>query len=307
MQSTVLSAKESHSDLARRIIDLARYRNLEEGHHLAEQWLANEFGVSRSLVRSALQLLARHDIVRSTRGRGFSLAFSASAPDAHLVEIPPTREEELYASITRDCFSRRLSEQVTATQLMRNYDANRTTINRVLSRLNNEGLIDRGPGSRWTFRPALNSPDTYQECYRFRLLIEPSAILESSFKIDEPMFQQIRRAHQHLIDGAVYNLDLGRLFEIDARFHECVGACSGNRFLAEVIRQQNLVRRLSEYAFYDDRDRLYESCLEHLKILDAIENGDRKYAAQLMHEHIAVSRDVLPPFANGSVATPSGS
>lgn len=307
MQSTVLSAKESHSDLARRIIDFARYRNLEEGRHLAEQWLASEFGVSRSLVRSALQLLASHDIVRSKRGRGFFLAFSASAPDAHLIEIPPTPEEKLYAAITRDCFSRRLSEQVTATQLMRNYGASRTMIIKVLSRLNNEGLIGRGPGSRWSFRPALNSPDTYEESYCFRLLIEPAAILESSFEVDTALFQQIRRAHEHLIDGAVYTLDLGRLFEIDARFHECVGACSGNRFLAEVIRQQNLIRRLSEYACYDDRDRLYESCLEHLKILDAIEGGHRKMAAKLMYEHIAVSKDILPPFANEARTNQPGS
>lgn len=301
MESSATSAKESHSELARRIIDFARYRNLEKDSHLAEQWLANEFGVSRSLIRSALQLLANHGIVNARRGRGFFLAFSANEPDAHLIEVPPTQEEQLYAEITRDCFSRRLSEQVTVTQLMRNYGASRAMIAKVLGRLNNEGLIDRGPGSRWTFRPSLNTPDTYEESYRFRLLIEPAAICEPSFSIDRPLFQQVRRAHEHLINGAVYTLDLGRLFEIDARFHEIVGACSGNRFLAEVIRQQNLIRRLSEYACYDDRDRIYQSCLEHLQIMDAIEGGDREHAAKLMHDHIALSRDVRPAFADDPV------
>lgn len=296
MHSTVLSARESHSELARRIIDFARYRNLDKGSHLAEQWLADEFGVSRSLVRSALQLLARYEIVKSTRGRGYFLAFSASAPDAHLVELPPTPEEKLYAAITRDCFSRRLSEQVTVTQLMRTYGASRATIMKVLSRLSGEGLIDKGPGARWIFRPALNAPETYEESYRFRLLIEPAAILEPSFRIDAALFQQTRRAHEHLAGGAVYTVDLGRLFEIDARFHEIVAACSGNRFLAEVIRQQNLIRRLSEYACYDDRDRLRASCLEHLEILDAIESSDRERAAKLMYDHIALSRDVRPAF-----------
>lgn len=306
METTVFRARKSHSDLARQIVDFARRQDFKKGKHLPEQRLADEFGVSRSLVRSALKLLANHDIVKSSRGQGFFLTVSANAPNAQVIELPAAPEERIYAAVTRDRFSHRISENVTITQLMRGYGASRTMIIKVLGRMEKEGLIDRGPGSRWRFRPALNTPKAYEESYRFRLLIEPAAILEPGFLIAPARFQQIRRAHEHLIAGAVYTLDPGRLFEIDALFHETLGACSGNRFLAQIIRQQNHIRRLSDYASYDNRARLRESCREHVSILDAIESGDRDRAAKLMRDHITLSRDIRPTFAGDLSKPPYG-
>ena len=45
-----------------------------------------------------------------------------------------------------------------------------------------------------------------------------------------------------------------------------------------------------------DPERMVQSCREHLAILDALEAGDRKRAADLMRKHIEVSRDVPPNF-----------
>jgi DNA-binding GntR family transcriptional regulator len=52
-----------------------------------------------------------------------------------------------------------------------------------------------------------------------------------------------------------------------------------------------------EYQFSAvDRKRMMQSCLEHLSILEALEAGNRRQAAELMRRHIEVSRDVLPEF-----------
>jgi len=86
------------------------------------------------------------------------------------------------------------------------------------------------------------------------------------------------------------------LFEADAEFHEAIGEFCGNRFIAQAIRLQTRLRRLSEYENYNDRERLRDSCLEHIAILDAMEAADFSRAAELLHRHIAVSQEIRPNF-----------
>jgi len=287
-------AKKSHLDLARRIIDLVRYHDFESGHHLPEKWLADQLGVSRSLARSGLELLVTRGVLEFLPRQGFFLRLPASAPQLNLIELPSTAEEEVYRTLTRDRFANRLGEQVTVTQLVRRYGVGRSLIMRILGRMAEEGLIERAPGQNWRFRPALNSPEAYEASYRYRLLIEPAAVLEPGFVPDRPKFRHIRQVHELLLQGEIYTVDIGRLFEVDAEFHDAIGQCSGNIFLADAIRQQNRLRRLSEYESYENRARLKESCEEHLAILDALEQGDCEEAARLMHAHISVSRNVRP-------------
>ncbi len=285
-----------HADLARRIVTLARDRKCIAGCQLKEQWLSRELGVSRSPVRSALRLLTDRGIVKSVPNQGCFLAVSLDQLETRDWDIPPTEEERLYLEISRDRFANRLPRRINVTELVRHYGTSRSMIGRVLNRLADEGLLERDPGRRWSFPPALTEANVYDESYRFRMMIEPQAILEPGFAIDRSRFQKLRRAHEALLAEGLHPGLIRQSIDIDAEFHETIGACSGNRFLSQSIQQQTRLRRFSDYQMSTARERLEESCREHLRILDAIEAGDMKTAARLMHQHIAVSENIRPSF-----------
>jgi DNA-binding GntR family transcriptional regulator len=292
-----LPANQFHADLARRIVGLIRQQECPAGYQLKEHWLARELGVSRSPVRAALRLLDRFGVVRTMPNQGSFLTRPASELEDGNWSLPPTEEERLHAAITRDRFQNRLDRQINVTQLVREYDASRSLVERVLARLADEGLVEREAGRGWRFPPTVDSPQVYAESYRFRLAVEPMAILDPGFRPDPKRLGELKRLHEELVEELSHSLPSRRVVEIDAAFHEAVGEWSHNRFIQQAIQQQTKLRRLMEYQFSSvDRKRMTQSCLEHLSILKALEADNRQEAAELMRRHIGVSRDVLPEF-----------
>jgi DNA-binding GntR family transcriptional regulator len=141
-----------------------------------------------------------------------------------------------------------------------------------------------------------SEPHQGQESYRYRLLIEPAALLEDSFHLTVRRVAKLRALHRSALDGGLENSSIAELFDIDAEFHETLGDACGNRFLAQSIRQQTRLRRLSEYEKYTSRERHAQSFSEHLAILDAIEAGDTSGAAERMREHILAANAKRPDF-----------
>ncbi len=268
------------------------------GWQLKEQWLAEQLNVSRSPVRAALRLLTELGIVTAVPNQGCFLATPTSDLNDSLRKIPPTEEEQLYLKITRDRFVDRIGMNINVTELGRRYGVSRSMIGRVLSRLAEEGLVERDAGRGWSFLPSLNNPEVYEESYRFRMQIEPAAILDPGFRPDTAKFAEIRKSHETLLAGAVRTDPFQRLVEIDVEFHETIGRCSQNRFILQAIQQQSRLRRMTEFHFRADRERMAQSCREHLAILDALEAGDRERAAELIRLHIRISRDLVPSFAD---------
>lgn len=287
-----------HADLARRILDLVREADRPAGWQLKEQWLAEQLNVSRSPVRAALRLLTELGIVTAVPNQGRFLATGSRDLNDSLYKIPPTEEERLYLKITRDRFVDRIGMNINVTELGRRYGVSRSMIGRVLSRLAEEGLVERDAGRGWSFLPSLNNPEVYEESYRFRMQIEPAAILDPGFRPDPAKFAEIRKDHESLLAGAVRTDPFQRLVEIDVEFHETIGRCSQNRFILQAIQQQSRLRRMTEFHFRADRERMAQSCREHLAILDALEAGNRERAAELIRLHIRISRDLVPSFAD---------
>lgn len=293
-----LRVNQFHANLARRIVELAREREFPAGGQLKEHWLANELGLSRSPVRAALRLLDRIGVVRTFPNQGCFLTRPAAELDDGNWGLPTTGEERLYGALTRDRFASRLDIQINVTELSRRYDASRSLVERVLARLADEGLVEREAGLGWRFLPTVDNPLVYEESYRFRLAVEPMAILDPGFSLDSKRLGELRRRHEELIDGLTHTVSPRDIVESDADFHEAIGAWSNNRFILQAIQQQTRLRRLMEFKFsMEDGERMIQSCREHLTVLDALETDDRKRAAELMRQHIEVSRDVPPDFA----------
>jgi DNA-binding GntR family transcriptional regulator len=77
-------------------------------------------------------------------------------------------EDSLYLQVAEDRLSRKLPDKVSESQLMRRYGVGRTSIQRLLYQICQEGWIQRRQGHGWEFQDTLSSARGYEEAYRFR-------------------------------------------------------------------------------------------------------------------------------------------
>ena len=82
---------------------------------------------------------------------------------------------------------------------------------------------------------------------------------------------------------------LATLTTIDAAFHRLIGVSSRNRYVLATIERQNALRRVMKYASWN-KERMLETCAQHLEILAALDSDDRENAAQLMEHHLETAR-----------------
>ena len=274
--------------VAAKIIDIARTRALRSGEHLREEALASELGLSRSPVRRGLALLAEHGIVVKERNRGIFLAVDAHGIDITKLRLGVDPLEDLYLRVADDCLSGELPQDFYEAELLRRFDVPRGQLLKVLSRLANEGMISRKPGQGWRINPFLHDREAHIQSYRFRMAIEPAAILEPGFRVDKAAFARARKIQMEMLEGDIFKLPRSMLFKNGSEFHEMLVRCSGNRFFLEALERQNQLRRFMEYKAATDRPRLIRQCQEHLEMLDLIESGGREHAAAFMRKHLDV-------------------
>uniref|UniRef100_UPI003B522CBC GntR family transcriptional regulator n=1 Tax=Roseovarius indicus TaxID=540747 RepID=UPI003B522CBC len=293
--------RKSHTELARRIVELLRVEGAEPGTKVAEQRLADSFGVSRTPIRAALRLLTETGILSYAPRQGYSLARPLDTASADAPGLPASEEEQLFQAILRDRFANRLGDTLSVNDLMQRYGTARTTVMHVVARMSEDGLLERGHGQHWRFGPAPDSLSAMEESARFRELIEPAALREPGFVPDAALFSDIRRRHQALLTDDVLQTEMRAWIDAGADFHDALAACCANRFLARAIRQQTRLRRLSTYHGGANRRRMRDAFHEHLAILDAVEAGDTDRAADLMLRHIRAAQDQRPRVSNRGV------
>jgi DNA-binding GntR family transcriptional regulator len=283
----VRSTQQTRFRLANQILGVIRDARMEPGHHLREQQLADLVGVSRTPIRSALDLLAERGIVETRKNQGFFLRKAFDTLHRIEIEVPSTAADELYSKLVRDRLENRIPHSVTQSGIARRYDIDRVAVARTLSRLAEDGLIMRNPGHGWTFPPTLDSLISLRASYEFRLTIEPAGFLLPTFKPDHAAIERMRLQHLYLAAHpnitAVNNM---QLFETDAAFHEMWAEASGNAFFAQTIQSQNRLRRLLEFGSYFDSRRVREWCREHLGIIEAVASGNLEQASVRMRTHL---------------------
>lgn len=280
MQKTNLSIQ-----LADQIREFIRAEDAPKGARLIERKLAEHLRVSRSPVRSALQLLAEEGIVGVHESGGYVvLAPRKARPRAPSAS---SGEDDIYYRIAADRLEGRIPDRITENELLRRYEITRPQLISLLRRISGEGWIERLPGHGWAFSPMLTSNDTYEDSYRFRLLIEPAAILEPRFELDRASLEDCRVQQQRLADGDIWRVSSARLFDLNSGFHETIMACSRNTFFIDGLRRINKVRRLIEYRQRLNRERAIVRCREHVELIDLLLAGKREEASAFLHRHLA--------------------
>jgi DNA-binding GntR family transcriptional regulator len=170
---------------------------------------------------------------------------------------------------------------------MRHYGVTRNRLLHELQRATEDLWVERLPGRGWRFLSVMVSPQAYEDGYRFRMAIEPAALLEPAFRIDPAALRELADQQIVLLKGGFRKLSPPEIFSINSRFHEVLTGFSNNPFFVDAVKRIDRVRRLLEFLIYaTDRDRLLKQCSEHLEIADLLEKGENAAAAEFLRKHI---------------------
>ncbi|MEJ1978302.1 MAG: GntR family transcriptional regulator [Acetobacteraceae bacterium] len=189
-----------------------------------------------------MRLLAGLGVVGIGPSRGYVLMREGAELAAMSVTARPPVEEQLRAALIRDRLAGDIAAEQSQAELARRYAVGLPTLQRVLRRMEQEGLMSH-EGWQWSFAATLETRQSREASYQLRLILEPAALLLPGFAADPTLLDQLITEHGALLaDPGLADLDPMRIFDLDARFHEALAGFSGNPFLRNVVRQQNALR-----------------------------------------------------------------
>lgn len=272
--------------LAAQIADYIRLERLPVDTHLPERQLAEQFRVSRSPVREALRLLQDRGAVRHVRGTGYLTTGNGESQTGEDL-LAEQVDGDLYLQLAEDHLTGSIPERVSQNALMRRYGTTPGQIKRVLMRASQEGWAERLPGHGWAFLPVLKSIESYEQSYRFRMLIEPAGMVEPGFRLNEAALLRVRAQQERLLTSDISALSASVLFQAGVRVHETIMECSGNLFFVDGLRRANQLRRL--LAYQRITPSWVNNCQSHIQIIDLLLQGERAEAAARMKDHLEAS------------------
>jgi len=195
------------------IVAYVRRENLPVGSHLTESHLAQVVGTSRFPVSAALAHLAELGVVKHDRNRGFFLADVPATLTDVAMQWSAAAEDPLYIQIARKRQMGALANAVNEADLMREFDVSRNTLRKVLSRIQQEGWIERRAGHGWEFLPMIDSAEAYEESYALRLAVEPAGILSAKFKADKDALAACYKQQAFIVNGGYQTMTPMEMFE----------------------------------------------------------------------------------------------
>jgi DNA-binding GntR family transcriptional regulator len=294
--------------IARRILADIDAGTLPPGTRLKGADLALRHHVSRSPIERALLLLEDAGVAARAPNRGFLVTGDRDALARAAQALAEPEAAQPYLQIAADRLAGRLPEFITERLLADRYQVTGAVLRQNLTRMALEHWIERRPGYGWRFLPVLDSAEAHAASYRFRLAIEPAALLEPGYRVDAAAFAKVRAQQMELVTPRPPRLGSNEWFDIGTRFHATIVGCCGNPFFIEASQRANRLRRLIVYRPFDDTQAqaFAAAAREHLKLLDLIEAGRREQAARRLRAHLEDIRQVKADLL-GSDPVPAGS
>ncbi|SIO07554.1 GntR family transcriptional regulator [Vannielia litorea] len=281
----------TNSDLATRISTrLARdilTGTVEPGTHVATQQIADRYQVSRTPVRDALVALADKGLLQHRANRGYFVPEDIPEDLAQQIAARDAEEPDVYQTFAEDWLKNRLPEIVTEQSLRQRYDLTKSRLNDMMARAAREGWAERKEGYGWRLLPVAKTSDAFEQIYRFRLAIEPVALLEPGFQVDRKVLEEHRRIQEWMLEVDVTRTPPEQLLANGAAFHEALITMSNNPFFVSALERVNRMRRLMEYRARVDQERLQVQCSDHLEIIDLVERGEIVEASYFMRRHLS--------------------
>lgn len=279
---------------------------LERGQHISAQQVADRYGVSRTPVREALVSLEGQDVLVRQENRGYFVAEKLPPKIKDKLADADPQESNDYQRLADDWLTNELPEEVTEQFLRQKYGWTKSKVGDLLIRAAREGWAERKEGYGWRFLPVAKTPEAFDEIYRFRMAIEPAAMLEPSFELDRKILDEQRRIQEGMLEMDMNAAHAESLLENGSLFHEEIIKLSGNPFFLMALQRVNRMRRLMEYRAEINRERLVEQCTEHLEILSLLEGGNIVDASYRMRQHLSGALKRKSPLTWNWAADTSG-
>lgn len=283
MKSKQLARQVAH-DISKKITAT----QLRAGDHISAQTVADDFGISRSPVREALEMLESAGLVEKRTNRGYFVAEvqRTNGDQTSLIEGLGD-DHAVYQKMADDWRQDDLPEEVTEQFLRARYDLTRARLQDVLVRAVREGWAERKPGYGWRFLSVAKTPEAFDKIYHFRMVIEPAAMLDPDYAIDRTKLEQLKAGQQRVLDHDVAHQSVEYLLSIGATFHEELIKFSGNPYFHMSLMRVNQMRRLLEYRAVVNRERFVDQTKGHLQIIDLLERGEVAEASYAMRQHLS--------------------
>jgi len=173
------------------------------------------------------------------------------------------------------------------TSLAETLGVSRTPIREALSRLEQDGLVERGSRG---LQVRHRSPAEILEIYEVRIVLEGTAAraaAERYTEVDRIRIQgHLARLEAH--QGA----EPGVLAATNREFHRSIWHASHNRTLVDMLERLSI--HLFRYPFttYQVPGRAETSLVEHRQLAEAILSRDGEAAARLASHHMTVARNI---------------
>lgn len=171
----------------------------------------------------------------------------------------------------------RLGEQALATV----FGVSRTTVRQALIRLETRGLVQVSSRRGWfVVEPSVEDAEA---AFRARRAIEAGILC--TLPAVTPRAIGMLRAHVAQQRTAIAEGDISRRSFLLGDFHVCIAEAFDNPVLVDVLRDLT-ARTLLFAALYQSTHAAICSCNEHERIIDLLEAGERRAAADEMLTHI---------------------
>lgn len=173
------------------------------------------------------------------------------------------------------------------TTLAENLGVSRTPIREALSRLQQDGLVERGSRG---LQVRQRSAAEILEIFEVRIVLEGTAAklaAERHTEVDRIRIQ----AHLAKLDsnqGAAPDVQAA----INREFHRSIWYASHNRALIDMLERLSVHMFRYPFTTYEVEGRPESSILEHRELADAIIARDSERAARLASHHMTVARDI---------------
>ncbi len=177
-----------------------------------------------------------------------------------------------------------LREESLATDL----GVSRTPVREALNRLEEEGLIERGPG--FGARVTALTIEDMSVVYLVRGSLESLAARAAAERGNAASLSDLRRIHERMVNVAEQG-DTQAVSRVNIEFHRELASITQNTYLIRLLGTvESALRRFGSRSY--SPERMHEIIEEHERMLVAIEKGNGAAAAEAAEQHAKRARVV---------------
>lgn len=182
----------------------------------------------------------------------------------------------------------RPGDQVTEIQLAQKFGFGRTPVREAIMRLENEGFIVSSERKK---RVYILFPKDIEDIFLIKQAVESMIAFQASVKATPEnkrelfnMLEEMRSLKNG--ESAQHDAYVQKWLELDTDFHDLLFRIANNSRAGIIVDNLNLQFRRIKLGMLVLEERVEKSIREHLEIGEAIHEGRKEEAAQLMHSHL---------------------